>query len=168
MTMLLKSILLVYTYNMEAKINMPAPEFSLEDSESSIKKLSDFLGKKVIVYFFPKTDTPGCTKEACSFRDSHDEYGRNNIVVIGISYDSPEMLKAFKKKYHLPFILLSDSEKKVSREYGAYKSILNALFPARITALINEQGILTHILDNVNVTTHAQDILELLNVTRKQ
>ncbi|MBY0110066.1 MAG: peroxiredoxin [Candidatus Babeliaceae bacterium] len=153
---------------MEAKINMPAPEFSLEDSDGSIIKLSDFKGKKVIVYFFPKTDTPGCTKEACSFRDSYDVYDKNNIIVIGISYDSPEMLKAFRQKYHLPFILLSDNEKKVARDYGAYKSLLNALFPARITALINEQGILTHLLDNVNVTTHAQDILELLSVPQKR
>ncbi len=151
---------------MVAKINMPAPEFSLQDSEGLVRTLSDFKGKKVVLYFFPKSDTPGCTKEACSFRDSNSLYGDNNIAVIGISYDSPQTLKAFKEKYKLPFILLSDSEKKVAHEYGAYKSILNILYPERMTFLINEQGILTHLLDNVNVTTHAQDILNLLNVTQ--
>lgn len=153
---------------MVAKINTPAPEFSLQDSEGIIKKLSDFKGKKVVVYFFPKSDTPGCTKEACAFRNLNSLYAENNIIVIGISYDSPQTLKTFKQKYNLPFILLSDNEKKVAREYGAYKSILNALYPARITALIDEQGILTHLLDNVNVTTQAQDILNLLNVTKPQ
>jgi len=147
---------------------MPAPDFSLQDSEGVVRTLSEFKGKKVVLYFFPKSDTPGCTKEACAFRDSNSLYGDNNIAVIGISYDSPETLKAFKEKYKLPFILLSDNEKKVAHEYGAYKSILNILYPERITFLINEQGILTQLLDNVNVTTHAQDILKLLNVTQAQ
>ena len=153
---------------MVVKISMPAPDFSLSDSDGLVRRLSEFKGKKVVLYFFPKSDTPGCTKEACSFRDSNSLYGENNIIVIGINYDSPETLKAFKEKYKLPFILLSDNEKKVAHEDGAYKSILNILYPERITFLINEQGILTQLLDNVNVTTHAQDILKLLNVTQTE
>lgn len=147
------------------KINSLAPNFSLPDTDGKVKSLYDFKGKKVVVYFFPKSDTPGCTKQACSFRDSTSIYSENNIIVLGISYDQPETLKKFKEKYKLPFILLSDSQKEVAKEYGAYKSILNHLYPERMTFLINEQGILTQLLENVNVTTHAQDILKLFNIT---
>ncbi len=150
---------------MVAKINMPAPDFALQDSDGRVRSLSEFKGKKVVLYFFPKSDTPGCTKEACSFRDSNSLYNDNDIIVLGVSYDTPETLKAFKEKYKLPFILLSDHEKKVAREYGAYKSVLNMLYPERITALIDQHGTLTKLLNDINVTTHAQDILKLLNVT---
>jgi len=145
-----------------AMVGLKAPLFTLNDSEDKLISLSDFKGKKVVVYFFPKSDTPGCTKEACSLRDSNELYKEKGIVVLGISYDSPESLHAFKTKYHLPFIFLSDSTKKVALEYGAYASIINFFYPKRITFLINEEGIITHILDNINVSTHAEDILKLI------
>lgn len=151
---------------MIAKINQPAPEFSLLDSDGNMRTLSEFKGKNIVLYFFPKADTPGCTKEACAFRDATTLYKRHGIVVLGISYDSPEILKRFKKKYTLPFILLSDDKKEVAKTYGAYKTILNTLYPERITFLINKDGIITHILNHVNVTTHAEDILALLTNTR--
>jgi thioredoxin-dependent peroxiredoxin len=142
-----------------------APSFSLTSSEGKLVSLQDFKGKKIVLYFFPKSDTPGCTKQACSFRDMNAEYANNGIVVIGISYDSPKILAAFKNKYHLPFILLSDQHAYVAEQYHAKGGIINWLFsvPQRITYIINEQGIITHILKNIHVSTHSQDVIDLCN-----
>lgn len=139
-----------------------APHFSLSDETGTLRSLTEFLGKPIVLYFYPKDDTPGCTAQGCSLRDSYDEFKKNGIVVIGVSYDSPQSHAAFKKKYNLPFLLLSDSERKVAQNYGAYQSIKNYLFPERITILINKNGIITHILEKVDVTTHTEDVLRYL------
>lgn len=140
-----------------------APNFSLADETSTIKKLSDFAGKKLVLYFYPKDATPGCTKEACSLRDSYAIFKERGIEIVGISYDSPESHMQFKETHHLPFSLLSDSTREVAKAYGAYQSIKNYLFPERITFIVNETGIITHILENIDVTNHGEEILELMS-----
>lgn len=141
-----------------------APDFTLVDEEGNERSLHRLKGHRVVIYFFPKSDTPGCTQQACGIRDIYDVYKEKDIKVLGISYDSPQALKKFKEKYHLPFTLLSDSSKEVAQRYGAYKSALNALFPARITFLIDEEGKIIKIIENVNVTTHAQEILSAFGI----
>lgn len=142
------------------KVNEKAPNFQLYNSEGNLVKLSDFAGKRLVLYFYPKDDTPGCTKEGCNFRDRYQDYKKNNIEIIGISYDDPESHKKFKEKYNLPFILLSDTKKEVAKSYGAYDSIINELFPKRITFLIDERANVIEILNNVDVNIHADEILK--------
>ena len=137
-----------------------APNFKLLDETGTFRTLEEFKGKKVVLYFYPKNDTPGCTKEACSFRDNSDLYAKNNITVIGISFDSPESHAEFKAKYNLPFILLADTDHKVARDYKADKGVSGYLVPNRVTFLINEQGEIIKTIENVNVSQHAQDILK--------
>lgn len=146
------------------KLNQVAPDFSLLDQDNKMRHLSDFKGHKVVVYFYPKADTPGCTKEACSIRDGYAAYKDNNIIVLGISYDLPKEQKAFQEKYHLPFILLSDNNKEAAKAYGAYQSFINILFPARKTFLINEQGRIVKIFDKVDVENHSSEILEAFGI----
>ena len=97
------------------KVGDKAPDFQLIDDSGTERTLTEFKGKKVVVYFYPKNDTPGCTKQACSFRDNYGIYEEKGIIVIGISYDSPESHKKFKQKYNLPFILLSDKKRNCQR-----------------------------------------------------
>jgi thioredoxin-dependent peroxiredoxin len=140
-------------------IGQKAPDFILPDENNNLRSLSDYYGKKVVLYFYPKDSTPGCTKEACAFRDAYQEYRDNNIIIIGISYDSPESHKEFKVKYHLPFTLLSDHKREVAKKYGAYNNIFNYFAPDRKTFLIDEHGTIINIFNNVDVAIHAQEIL---------
>lgn len=144
-------------------VGKKAPDFTLKDSQDNDVSLSDFKGKKVVFYFFPKAETPNCTTEACAFRDSNELYQQKDIAVIGASYDNPKTLAEFKQKHHLPFILVSDSDRKVATQYGAYKTFLNKLFPERMTFLIDENGILIDILTEINVSKQAQDILDIFS-----
>ncbi len=133
----------------------PAPDFSLPDENGKIHSLSQYRGQKVVVYFYPKDDTPGCTKEACGIRDEFSSFEDNQIVVFGVSYDNASSHRKFKKKFDIPFHLLSDEDKSVSRLYGAD----GMFFPSRKTYLIDEDGDLFKIYDKVNVLIHAKDIL---------
>jgi len=142
-------------HNIELKVGDVAPIFSLKDQDKNIHKLSDYLGKKVVLYYFPKADTPGWTIQACGFRDIYDKYKENNIVVFGLSYDSSRALKKFKKKWKLPFNLLSDSKKEVAVKYGAN----SPLWTKRITFVVNENGKIEKIYRKMNVNTHAEKIL---------
>ena len=137
-----------------------APEFSLRDSQNTLRSLQDFSGSPTVVYFYPKDDTPGCTKEACSFRDSYHQFQERNINVIGISYDSPESHADFKKKYNLPFTLLSDSDKEVAKQYGASRGLLDLMGAKRITYLLDETGTVLTVYPNVTPADHAGDILD--------
>ena len=137
------------------QIGMTAPDFTLPDENDSLHTLSDYYGQKVVVYFYPKDDTPGCTKEACGIRDSYKGFEENNIVVLGISYDNAKSHREFKLKHGIPFSSLTDSEKSVSKLYGAN----GFFFPSRKTFLIDETGKLIKIYDKVEVTTHAKEIL---------
>jgi len=143
-----------------------APDFSLKDGEGKTRKLSDYRGKKVVLYFYPKDNTPGCTKEACNFRDDDSEIRKKNGVVIGISGDSEESHKNFANKYKLPFILLSDPKKQVIEKYGALKqkSMFGNSFLGiqRSTFVIDEKGKIIKVFPNVKVDNHSMEILELL------
>ncbi len=143
-----------------------APDFSLPDDTGSTVRLSDFRGKKVVVYFYPKDDTPGCTREACSFRDTYDTLLDKGAVVIGISADSPESHAEFKKKYSLPFYLLSDHDKKVVREYGAWgkKKLYGKEYEGilRSTFIVNEEGLIHKVFPDVRPDEHGPEVLTAL------
>jgi peroxiredoxin Q/BCP len=141
-----------------------APDFSTRDADGNPVKLSDFQGKKVVLYFYPKDDTPGCTKEACSFRDNNATYEKEDIKVLGVSLDSEESHRAFASKFDLPFTLLADTDHSVSEAYGVYgeqtwgdKKFLGV---ARKTFLIDEQGKIKKVFDKVNVEAHADEVLQ--------
>ena len=136
-----------------------APDFTLFDQDGTPHTLSLYKGKKVVIYFYPKDDTPGCTKEACSIRDSYDDFTNQDIEVFGISYDNSETHQQFIKKYKLPFNLLSDLDKSVSQLYGTK----GAFFPMRKTFLIDEYGKIVKIYDQVSVLDHGNDILRDFN-----
>lgn len=133
-----------------------APDFTLLDEQGKTHTLSDYRGQKVVVYFYPKDDTPGCTKEACNFRDHFVEFNNRNIKILGISYDSAESHRRFKEKFDLPFTLLSDEDKKVAELYGS----AGLFVPKRVTFLIDEEGRIVHIYEKVDVTTHGEEILK--------
>lgn len=149
-----------------------APDFTLNDSNGNPVSLKDFRGKDVILYFYPKDDTPGCTKEACSFRDSYPEFEKLNAVVLGISADSENSHVKFADKYNLPFTLLSDPEKKVIQEYDVWKEKNNYgkkyMGIERTTFLIDKEGKIRKIFPKVKVDGHVDEILEVINNTEYQ
>lgn len=144
-----------------------APDFTLPDQNGNNVSLSQFRGKKVVLYFYPKDSTPGCTKEACSLRDHKAELEAKNAVVIGISRDSIASHKKFENKENLNFILLSDPEHKVIEEYGAWgeKKLYGktSMGIIRCTYLIDEMGIITDVIGKVSVSTHGEDVLNLID-----
>lgn len=148
------------------KVGDKALDFSLKDTEGNIVKLSDFKGKNVVLYFYPKDDTPGCTAEACSFRDNFSKYKKKGIVVFGISKDDQKSHKKFTEKYKLPFTLLCDTAWEVCKKYGAYgkKKFMGKEYQGilRKTFLIDKTGKIKDIIENVKCETHAEDLLKLL------
>jgi peroxiredoxin Q/BCP len=148
------------------KVGDTAPGFTLPSAAGDKVALSDFRGKKVILYFYPKDDTPGCTREACSFRDNMASLTNKGAVVIGISADSVESHQKFTTKYDLPFILLSDSKKEVLTKYDVWKkkSLYGRTFLGivRTTYIIDEKGKIAHIFPKVKVDGHTEEILALL------
>jgi thioredoxin-dependent peroxiredoxin len=148
------------------EVGKKAPDFSLPDQDGVTRKLSDYRGKPVVLYFYPKDDTPGCTKEACSFRDSFAEYREAGIEVLGVSIDDENSHRKFRDKYELPFTLLSDKDKKVVEKYGVWVEKTNYgkkyMGIARKTFLIDKHGIVTYIFDKVNTEGHASEVMEKL------
>ena len=140
----------------------PAPDFALPDGEGKLHKLSDYRGKIVALYFYPKDDTPGCTAEACNLRDNYDSLLTAGIIVLGVSFDDTAAHKKFAAKYHLPFPLLSDSEKKVAELYGAKGGATRLMMAKRITYLIDKDGKILHVFDKVDAGNHARQILDIL------
>ena len=145
-----------------------APDFQTTDANGNQIKLSDFRGQKVVLYFYPKDDTPGCTKEACSLRDGYSRFEEQGIKVLGASLDTEASHQAFASKYNLPFTLLSDTDHAVADAYGVYgeqtwgdKKFMGV---ARKTFLIDEQGKIKKVFDKVNVEAHADEVLEAFNV----
>ncbi|MBN2048820.1 MAG: thioredoxin-dependent thiol peroxidase [Spirochaetales bacterium] len=143
-----------------------APEFSLPDADGKTVSLTDFRGKKVVVYFYPKDNTPGCTTEACAFRDVYDDILAKGAVVLGISADSEQSHINFRKKFNLPFFLLSDKEKTVLQSFGAWgekkmygKSYMGIL---RSTFIIDEEGNVMKVFPKVSPREHAAEVLEVL------
>ena len=140
-----------------------APDFTARDADGQEVKLADLRGQKVVLYFYPKDDTPGCTKEACSFRDAHSVYEDKGIKVLGVSLDDEASHQAFASKYSLPFTLLADTDHKVADAYGVYgeKQFMGKKYMgvSRKTFLIDEQGKIKKVFDKVNVEEHADEVL---------
>jgi peroxiredoxin Q/BCP len=141
-----------------------APDFTTRDAAGNEVKLSGLRGQKVVLYFYPKDDTPGCTKEACSFRDAFSEYEEKGIKVLGVSLDDEASHQAFASKYSLPFTLLSDTDHSVSDAYGVYGEQTwgerKYMGVARKTFLIDEQGKIKRVFDKVNVEQHADEVMQ--------
>lgn len=142
-------------------VGMAAPLFTLKDSENKDVSLDQFLGKKVVLFFFPRNETSGCTAQVCALRDSYHRYQEEGIVLLGVNYATPKEHASFKENHHLPFTLLSDYHKEVAKKYGAYRGILRFFAPARMTFIIDEKGLIKTVLPNVDVKTHAEKIIEL-------
>ena len=149
------------------KIGDRAPDFELADQKGDKIRLSSFKGKKIILYFYPKDDTSGCTKEACDFRDNFAALKKLNVEVLGISNDDLESHKSFSSKYNLNFPILSDADKKVSKEYGVYEIKQNYgreyYGITRSTFLIDENGKIEKIFYKVNPEAHIGEIMEEIN-----
>lgn len=143
-----------------------APDFTLNDKEGNSVRLSDFRGKKVVLYFYPKDNTPGCTKQACAFRDAYDGFKADDIVVIGISKDSSQSHQRFADKYELPFLLLSDPELTAIKAYDVWKEKKlygkTSLGVMRSTFVIDEKGIIIKVFEKAKPDTNAYEILEFL------
>jgi peroxiredoxin Q/BCP len=145
----------------ELKVGDAAPDFSLMDDKGRLVTLKEFLGKKVVVlYFYPKDFSPGCTVEACSFRDSYKPYEDRGAVVIGVSLDSVESHSKFSQKYNLPFAILSDKSKEVARAYGALG--IGGLLAKRYTFIISREGKIAHVFTKVDARKHSEEVLKAL------
>ena len=151
----------------ELKVGDTAPDFHLPSTEGREIALKDFRGKKnVVLYFYPKDDTPGCTKEACSFRDERPKFNKKDAVILGVSFDDLESHKKFVGKYKLPFPLLSDADKKVAEAYGVYKekSMYGRTYMGieRSTFVIDKDGKIAQVYRKVKVDGHSDEILGAL------
>ncbi|WP_054114005.1 thioredoxin-dependent thiol peroxidase [Marinagarivorans algicola] len=148
------------------KIGNKAPAFSLKNQQGEYVKLADLKGKKVVLYFYPKAMTPGCTTQACGLRDTKAEYEAANVVVLGVSPDPYERLKKFEDKHELNFDLLSDEDHAVADKYGVWglKKFMGREFMGihRVTFIIDEQGRLAHIMPKVKTKSHHDDVLALI------
>lgn len=144
-----------------------APNFILPDENGNEVSLNSFQGKKVVLYFYPKDNTPGCTKEACSFRDSFPEFENVNAVILGVSGDYAASHKKFKEKYELPFTLLSDENKEVLEKYGVWKekNKFGKKYRGveRTTVIIDEDGNIQKIFPKVKVNRHTEEVLKEIN-----
>ncbi len=145
---------------------IPAPDFTLLDDTNTVRKLSDFRGQDVVLYFYPKDDTPGCTTEACNFRDDYSAYGKAGVVVLGVSPDSVESHVKFKKKFQLPFPLLADEGHKVCDLYQVWgdKKFMGREYQGvlRTTFLINKSGQIVKVFEDVRPAEHSAEVLSAL------
>ena len=145
-----------------------APDFSLTDQNGKQVDLTDFSGKKVVLYFYPKDNTPGCTRQACTFAAEYEKFAQNNIVVIGVSKDSIASHRKFAEKYNLPFILLADPDLQAIQAYGVWqeKKLYGkvSMGVVRTTFIIDENGVITEIMPKVKPDTNAAEILAKLNI----
>ena len=149
------------------EVGMKAPEFTLNDKDGQSVSLSDFKGKKVVLYFYPKDSTPGCTRQACAFAGAYDVYKEMGVEVIGISKDSMKSHQNFANKYELPFILLSDPELQAIQAYDVWKEKKLygkvSMGVVRTTYVIDEEGVIEHVMPKVKPDTNAEDVLAYLN-----
>ncbi len=152
-------------------VGIPAPDFTLQDKSSTPITLSSFLGKKVVLYFYPKDNTPGCTRQACAFAGTYEEFKSRDVVVIGISKDSVASHQRFADKYDLPFILLSDPELQAIQAYDVwqekkmYRKV--SMGVVRATYVIDENGVIEKVMPKVKPDTNAAEILEYLQAVAK-
>lgn len=146
--------------------NTKAPEFMLPDETGTNRKLSDYQGKNILLYFYPKDDTPGCTTEACNFRDDYSAYEKAGVVILGVSADSVASHAKFKEKYHLPFTLLADADHTVCEMYGVWgqKKMMGREYMGifRTTYLIGPDGKIRKVFEGVKPAEHSQEVLSAL------
>lgn len=145
---------------MPLSVGDTAPTFTAKDTNGNTVSLSDYSGKTVVLYFYPKDDTPGCTKEACSFRDNYSEYQGKDIVVFGISTDDEASHQAFTNKYNLPFPLLADTDAAITKAYD----VDGGGYAKRVTYVINSDGKIEKVYTSINTETHAKDVLAEIGV----
>ncbi|MGO9526980.1 MAG: peroxiredoxin [Verrucomicrobiia bacterium] len=144
------------------KVGDKAPDFSVAASDGTTVHLKDYIGKgNIILYFYPKDDTTGCTKEACGLRDTFDEFKGLNATILGVSFDSVASHKAFIAKYNLPFVLLADTDKSVAKLYGVADD--SSRVASRVTFVIDKAGKITFVDPKVNPATHAAELRTVLN-----
>jgi len=148
---------------MKVKIGDPAPQFESKDQDGKTVKLSDYNGKKVVLYFYPKDDTPGCTAEACNLRDNYERFIDQGYEILGISSDNEKSHRKFIDKYNLPFRLIADIDKTIHEKYGTWieKSMYGRKYmgTARTTFVIDENGNIKDIIEKVNTKQHTDQIL---------
>lgn len=155
------------THEGPARVGSAAPDFTLPDRSGSPVSLHDFLGKNIVLYFYPKDETPGCTAEACSFRDSYEAFKEAGAEVIGISSDSSEAHQRFATHHRLPFILLSDADGACRKLYGVPATF--GLLPGRVTYIIDQQGIVRHIFSSqFQPAKHISEALKTLQDLREK
>ncbi|MGV3507963.1 MAG: thioredoxin-dependent thiol peroxidase [Sphingobacteriaceae bacterium] len=150
----------------ELKEGDKAPQFTAKDQNGNTVSLSDFAGKDVILYFYPKDDTPGCTAEACNFRDNYQSLQQQGFTVIGVSTDDEASHQKFINKYQLPFTLISDTDKSIVEAYGVWveKNMYGKKYmgTARKTFIINKDGVISKIIDKVDTKDSSQQVLDVL------
>jgi thioredoxin-dependent peroxiredoxin len=148
---------------MPISAGIPAPEFSLPDETNTVRRLADYRGRPVVLYFYPKDDTPGCTTEACSFRDDYSAYINADVVILGVSPDSPKSHAKFKEKFSLPFPLLADEGHKICDVYGVWgpKKFMGREYDGvfRTTFLIDKNGRIARVFENVKPADHNAEVL---------
>ncbi len=141
-----------------------APQFSAKDQDGNTHSLADYKGKKLVLFFYPKADTPGCTAEACDLRDNFERFAANNYALLGVSADNAKLQTKFKTKYNFPFPLLADEDKTVIQAFGVWgpKKFMGRAFDGihRTTFIINEEGIIDEVITNVKTKEHAAQILK--------
>ena len=145
------------------EVGKPAPEFESVDDAGEPIKLTDFRGKEIVLYFYPRADTPGCTKEACSFRDDYSAYEKEDIVILGVSPDTVKKQAKFKEKWDLPFPLIADDDHAIADAYGVWgpKQFMGREYEGvhRTTFIIDKQGKVKQVFENVKPAEHSQEIL---------
>ena len=143
-----------------------APDFTLNDKDGNAVSLSDFIGQRIVLYFYPKDNTPGCSRQACAFAAAYEGFRAKNVAVIGISKDSVESHRKFAEKYNLPFVLLSDPDRVAIEAYGVWQEKKlygkTSMGVVRSTFIINEQGMIEKVMPRVKPDTNASEILEYL------
>jgi thioredoxin-dependent peroxiredoxin len=141
----------------------PAPQFSLPDETGTIRNLSDFAGQTIVLYFYPKDDTPGCTTEACNFRDDYSAYEQAGVTILGVSPDSPKSHTKFKEKFNLPFSLLADEQHELCEQFGVWgpKKFMGREYMGvnRTTFVIGPDGIVKKVFENVKPAEHSVEVL---------
>lgn len=145
---------------MPLTVGTKAPGFTVKDTQGNTVSLSDYAGKTVVLYFYPKDDTPGCTKEACSFRDNYSVYQGKDVAVFGVSGDDESSHQAFTSKFNLPFPLLADTNKTIMQSYD----VDGGGYAKRVTYIIDGSGTISHVYTTINTATHAEDIIADLGI----
>lgn len=146
---------------MPLAVGTDAPAFTVKDTNGNTVSLSDYAGKTVVLYFYPKDDTPGCTKQACSFRDASNEYQGKDVVVLGVSADDEVSHQQFTQKYNLNFPLLADTDKSLIKAYD----VDGGGYAKRVTYVIDGNGKIVHVDSSVNTSSHASDVLAALGMS---